>query len=97
MGQLDSLILKVAKEAKVPAGDSLTVDREMFSTEITQTLENLENVEVIQKEVSFIPQEGVTIIATGPPTSAGESGVIHKKVRPIKKQMFLWVKEGNLT
>ena len=69
MGQLDSLILKVAKEAKVPAGDSLAVDREIFSKQITQALENLENVEVIRKEVSSIPQEGVTIIATGPLTS----------------------------
>ena len=69
MGQLDSLILKVAKEAKVPAGDSLAVDREIFSQQITQALENLENVEVIRKEVSSIPEEGVTIIATGPLTS----------------------------
>jgi len=69
MGQLDSLILKVAKEAKVPAGDSLAVDREIFSKQITQVLETLENVEVIRKEVSAIPEEGVTIIATGPLTS----------------------------
>jgi len=69
MGQLDSLILKVAKEAKVPAGDSLAVDREIFSKQITRALENLENVEVIRKEVSSIPEEGVTIIATGPLTS----------------------------
>ena len=69
MGQLDSLILKVAKEAKVPAGDSLAVDREIFSKQITQALENLENVEVIRKEVSSIPEEGITIIATGPLTS----------------------------
>jgi methylenetetrahydrofolate--tRNA-(uracil-5-)-methyltransferase len=69
MGQLDSLILKVAKETKVPAGDSLAVDREIFSKQITQALENLENVEVIRKEVSSIPEEGITIIATGPLTS----------------------------
>jgi methylenetetrahydrofolate--tRNA-(uracil-5-)-methyltransferase len=69
MGQLDSLILKIAKEAKVPAGDSLAVDREIFSKQITQTLQNLENVKVIRKEVSLIPQEGITIIATGPLTS----------------------------
>src|SRR4030042_1280233 len=63
MRQLKSLILKVAKEAKVPAGDSLAVDREVFSKQITQALESLENVEVIRKEVSFIPQDGITIIA----------------------------------
>ena len=55
MGQLESLILKVAKEARVPAGDSLAVDREVFSKTVTQILESLENVEVIRKEVSSIP------------------------------------------
>jgi len=69
MKQLDSLILRVAKEAKVPAGDSLAVDRGVFSKQITQALESLENVEVIREEVSSIPQDGITIIATGPLTS----------------------------
>ncbi len=78
MGQLDSLILRMAKEARVPAGDSLAVDREVFSQQITQTLESLENVEVIRKEVSFIPQDGITIIATGPLTSEILSKEIQK-------------------
>ncbi len=69
MRRLDSLILKVAEEAKVPAGDSLAVDRQVFSKQITSTLESLGNVEVVRKEVSFIPQEGMTIVATGPLTS----------------------------
>src|SRR4030066_1728201 len=78
LNQLDSLILKAAKEARVPAGDSLAVDREVFSQQITQTLERLENVEVIREEVSFIPQEGITIIATGPLTSEILSKEIQK-------------------
>jgi methylenetetrahydrofolate--tRNA-(uracil-5-)-methyltransferase len=69
MGLLDSLILKIAKETRVPAGGSLAVDREAFSQRITQTLERLENVEIVRKEVSAIPQNGITIIATGPLTS----------------------------
>jgi methylenetetrahydrofolate--tRNA-(uracil-5-)-methyltransferase len=69
MKQLESLILKVAKEAKVPAGDSLAVDREVFSKKITQLLESLGNVNVIRGEVSIIPEEEVAIIATGPLTS----------------------------
>jgi methylenetetrahydrofolate--tRNA-(uracil-5-)-methyltransferase len=78
MKQLDSLILRIAKEAKVPAGDSLAVDREVFSKQITQALESLENVEVIREEVSFIPQDGITIIATGPLTSEILSKEIQK-------------------
>ncbi len=69
MGQLESLIIKTAKETRVPAGDSLAVDREVFSKRVTQIIERLENVEVIRKEISAIPEDGITIIATGPLTS----------------------------
>jgi len=79
MKQLDSLILRIAKEAKVPAGDSLAVDREVFSKQITQALESLENVEVIREEASFIPQDGVTIIATGPLTSE----ILSKEIQSV--------------
>ena len=69
MGKLDSLILKVAKETRVPAGDSLAVDRQAFSKGITEILEGLENVQIVRKEVSTIPQDGIAIVATGPLTS----------------------------
>jgi len=64
MGLLDSLILKMAKETRVPAGDSLAVDRDAFSEGITQTLERLESVEVVRKEMSAVSEDGITIIAT---------------------------------
>ena len=78
IGKLESLILKVAKEARIPAGDSLAVDREVFSKQITRTLESLDNVEVIRKEISSIPQDRITIIATGPLTSEVFSKEIQK-------------------
>jgi methylenetetrahydrofolate--tRNA-(uracil-5-)-methyltransferase len=78
MTLLGSFILEVAKEAKVPAGDSLAVDREVFSKQITQNLENVKNVEVIREEVSSIPQNGITIIATGPLTSESLTGEIQR-------------------
>ncbi len=78
MGQLGSLILKVAKETRVPAGDSLAVDRTAFSKQITQTLQSLENVMVVRKEVSSIPRDGITIIATGPLTTEILSKEIQK-------------------
>jgi methylenetetrahydrofolate--tRNA-(uracil-5-)-methyltransferase len=86
MRQLDSLILRIAKEAKVPAGDSLAVDREVFSKQITQALESLENVEVIREEVSFIPQDGVTIIATGPLTSE----ILSKEIQKVTGTQHLF-------
>ncbi len=78
MGRLESLILKVAKEARVPAGDSLAVDREVFSKQITHALEGLNNVKVTRKEVTSIPQDRITIIATGPLTSETLSQEIQK-------------------
>ena len=69
MGQLESLILRTARETRVPAGHSLAVDREIFAGRVTQTLESLENVKIVRKEVSTIAAEGITIIATGPLTS----------------------------
>jgi len=86
MRQLESLILKVAKETKVPAGDSLAVDREAFSKQITQILESLENVEVIRKEVSSIPQDGIAIIATGPLTS----DILSKEIQKVTGSRHLF-------
>src|SRR4030067_111830 len=45
MRQLESLVLKVAEGAKVPAGGSLAVDREIFSKTVTQILESMEKGE----------------------------------------------------
>jgi len=78
MGKLQSLVLNVARETRVPAGDSLAVDREVFSKQITRTLESLDNVKVIRKEVSSIPQDRITIIATGPLSSEALSKEIQK-------------------
>ncbi|MBM4277837.1 MAG: methylenetetrahydrofolate--tRNA-(uracil(54)-C(5))-methyltransferase (FADH(2)-oxidizing) TrmFO [Deltaproteobacteria bacterium] len=78
LSQLDSLILKVAKETRVPAGESLAVDREFFSKRITEILGRLDGVEIIRKEIKTIPQDGISIIATGPLTSHALSNEIQK-------------------
>lgn len=73
---LDSLLIKVAGETAVPAGQALAVDREVFSKKVTETLENMGNVEIIRQEigkdglsVENIAKDGIVIIATGPLTS----------------------------
>ncbi|MBQ6654886.1 MAG: methylenetetrahydrofolate--tRNA-(uracil(54)-C(5))-methyltransferase (FADH(2)-oxidizing) TrmFO [Erysipelotrichaceae bacterium] len=68
MRLLDSLIMKMADRNALPAGSALAVDRENFANDVTEFLRNDPNVEVINEEVSEIP-EGPTIIATGPLTS----------------------------
>lgn len=73
---LDSLLIKVADETAVPAGQALAVDREVFSKKATEALENMENVEIIRQEIGknglsieSIAKDGIVIIATGPLTS----------------------------
>lgn len=67
--RLGSFILAVADETRVPAGDALAVDRQEFASKITSHLQALERVEIIRQEVTRIPLEAITIIASGPLTS----------------------------
>jgi methylenetetrahydrofolate--tRNA-(uracil-5-)-methyltransferase len=71
MRAANSLMMQAAEEAKVPAGDALAVDRDIFSAAITKALEDEPLVGIRREEVSGLPPEdwGQTIIATGPLTS----------------------------
>ena len=69
MRRLGSLIIKIADEARVPAGAALAVDRDLFAQKITQALEGHPNVRLIHEHVPTIPADAVVIIATGPLTS----------------------------
>ncbi|MGJ5712111.1 FADH(2)-oxidizing methylenetetrahydrofolate--tRNA-(uracil(54)-C(5))-methyltransferase TrmFO [Staphylococcus auricularis] len=69
MRRLDSLIIKAADAARVPAGGALAVDRHDFAGYVTNTLKNHPNVNVINEEINEIPA-GKTIIATGPLTTS---------------------------
>ena len=77
---LDSLLIRVADETKVPAGQALAVDRKLFSKRITDEMEKEPLIEVIHKEVENVDcDDGIVIIATGPLTSenlANEIGEI---------------------
>lgn len=79
MRKIDSLIMKYADENQVPAGSALAVDRELFSRGITDFLKNHPLVNVIEEEITEIPNTPV-IIATGPLTSDALSQEIAKLV-----------------
>lgn len=76
MRRLGSLIMSAADHHSVPAGGALAVDRELFSGEITRRLEQHQNVRVHREEVYSIPQEGITVVASGPLTSDQLAGDI---------------------
>jgi methylenetetrahydrofolate--tRNA-(uracil-5-)-methyltransferase len=69
MRRLNSLIIRVADEVRVPAGSALAVDREQFSFKITQALEGHPNIRILREEITEIPTDCLCIIATGPLTS----------------------------
>ncbi len=68
MRRLDSLLMKVADSSSVPAGGALAVDRDEFSEKVTDYITHDENITVISQEIEKIPEDGITIIATGPLT-----------------------------
>lgn len=66
MQSFNSLIMEAAYHAEVPAGSSLAVDRDMFSSYIEDKIKNHENIEVILEEVKEIDLDQYTIVAAGP-------------------------------
>ena len=67
--RLDSLLIRIADRARVPGGHALTVDREVFAAEVTLAIESEPRIELRREEIMRVPDEGITIIATGPLTS----------------------------
>ncbi|MGF9695552.1 FADH(2)-oxidizing methylenetetrahydrofolate--tRNA-(uracil(54)-C(5))-methyltransferase TrmFO [Paenibacillus sp. MABNR03] len=69
MRMLNSLVLGAADRNAVPAGGALAVDRDGFSGEITSTLHQHPLIEVVNEELTSLPEDGIVVVATGPLTS----------------------------
>ena len=69
MRRLGSLVTRVADEVKVPAGSALAVDRVLFARRMTEEITRLPLVSLHREELRSIPQDPVTIVASGPLTS----------------------------
>lgn len=78
MRRLDSFLMKCADKCKVPAGGALAVDRDIFSKLVTDGIKSNPNIEVITEEISEIPDDAITVVATGPLTSEPLSDTISK-------------------
>ena len=92
---LDSLIIKAALQAKVPAGQALAVNRELFSEAINQALSTSGLFTRIDEEVTEVPsqeelaaREEVWIIATGPLTADALAEVVMKLAGGTKRLQF---------
>jgi methylenetetrahydrofolate--tRNA-(uracil-5-)-methyltransferase len=69
MEALDSLVIRCARAAAVPAGDALAMDREEFARLVTEAIASLPEIALVREEVTEIPEEGFIVLATGPLTS----------------------------
>lgn len=69
MRRLGSLLMRAAETARVPGGHALTVDRDVFSAEITKVIETHPHIEIRREEITALPASGIVIIASGPLTS----------------------------
>jgi len=85
MRMLDSIIIQSADNSSVPAGGALAVDRHDFSGRVTDAIRNHPLIEIVNEEVTEIP-EGITVIATGPLTSPA----LAEKVKEMTGQDYLY-------
>ncbi|MCQ2456806.1 MAG: methylenetetrahydrofolate--tRNA-(uracil(54)-C(5))-methyltransferase (FADH(2)-oxidizing) TrmFO [Clostridia bacterium] len=67
--RMGSLIIEACDATRVSAGGALAVDRELFSGYITDKIKNHPDIETVEREVTRLPRDTVTVIATGPLTS----------------------------
>ena len=68
MRRLGSLVIDSAEKTAVPAGAALAVDRIAFSDLITSRIAENPLITVLSEEIEEIPEDGVTVVATGPLT-----------------------------
>jgi methylenetetrahydrofolate--tRNA-(uracil-5-)-methyltransferase len=85
MRMLESVIMAAADNCSVPAGGALAVDRHEFAGYVTEKVKNHPLIEVINEEVTEIP-EGITVIATGPLTSES----LAKKIQGLTGEEYLY-------
>lgn len=78
--KMDSLLIAVADKVRVPAGSALAVDRTLFTNAVTQAVNELKNVKIINKTVDDWDENAPTVIATGPLTVGALSDAIIEKL-----------------
>lgn len=67
--RLGAIVIHKADEHAVPAGGALAVDRGVFSSDLTTTLDRHPLIDLRREEVTQIPSEGVVVLTTGPLTT----------------------------
>lgn len=69
LSSLNSLIMEAAYATEVSAGSALAVDRALFARYVTEKIKTHPDITVIEEEVTELPSDTITVVATGPLTS----------------------------
>lgn len=69
MSLLGSYLIEIAKQVQVPAGNALAIDRELFSQNVENLIEQSGKIKLIREEITHIPCDSPVIVASGPLTS----------------------------
>jgi len=69
LGLLGSLLLQVAARCRVPAGQALAVDRDLFAAGVTEAIAAEPLIRLTREEATSLAPDLPTIVATGPLTS----------------------------
>ena len=88
MRRLGSLMIEAADATAVPAGSALAVDRTGFSAYITDKIRNHPHITIIETEICALPEDGVTVVASGPLTSDALSEAIDRRIGGKKLHFF---------
>jgi len=88
LDKLGSIIIKTAQETRVPAGNSLAVDRQALARQLTEIIKQHENIEIINEEIKDIPADRPLIIATGPLTSDSFAQTLMKEL--VSEELFFY-------
>jgi methylenetetrahydrofolate--tRNA-(uracil-5-)-methyltransferase len=78
MAELGSLIIRCARQTRVPAGGALAVDRERFAEAVTSAISEHPGITLVRRELLTLP-EGPAVVATGPLTSPA----LHQKLEEL--------------
>ncbi|MBQ6830746.1 MAG: methylenetetrahydrofolate--tRNA-(uracil(54)-C(5))-methyltransferase (FADH(2)-oxidizing) TrmFO [Clostridia bacterium] len=69
MAKLGSVCVWAARQCAVPAGGALAVDRDRFAMLVTEKITSHPLITIEHREVTQLPTEGMTVVASGPLTS----------------------------
>lgn len=88
LSRLGSLIMEAAKSTQVAAGGALAVDRVLFSEYVTKKLRTAPEIEIVEREMTSIPEDEITVVATGPLTSDALAEVIAERIGDNRLYFF---------